>query len=155
MADEADRAYVAGLTLLARRELSERQLRERLARREYPSEVIDTAIARLKAERALDDTRVAGAMARLEVLTKRHGRLRAQRQLEHAGIRSDIARTALDEVMAGVDQDAVLAAALGRRLRGDRTIADEAEFRRLYRFLIGQGFDSDRVLRALKARRHG
>jgi SOS response regulatory protein OraA/RecX len=92
-------------------------------------------------------------MARSEVLIKRHGRLRAQRQLEAAGLSASIARTALDEVFSAIDQNALIGAALGRRLRGARAIEDEAEFRRLYRFLIGQGFDSDLVLRTLKARR--
>jgi regulatory protein len=153
MSTDSDRVYVVALTMLSRRELSERQVRERLARREFPPDHIDAAIARLKAERALDDGRVAQAMARLEVVTRRHGKLRAQRQIEHLGIKPDIARAAIDEVLGSVDQDALLASALGRRLRGDRPIADEAEFRRLYRFLIGQGFDSDRILRLLRARR--
>ena len=153
MSSEADKAYVAGLTMLSRRELSERQLRERLARREYHEDAIQSAIVRLKQERALDDARVAGALARLEVLTKRHGRLRAQRQLEHKGISPSTARDALDGVFGGIDQDALLEAALARRLRGERPIEDDAEFRRLYRFLTGQGFESDRILRTLKARR--
>ena len=139
--------------MLARRELTERQLRERLARRGYEADHVDAAVTRLKSDRSLDDTRVAMAMARQEVSTKRHGRLRAQRQLEAAGLPSGLARTALDEVFSALDQDALIGAALGRRLRGSRAIEDEAEFRRLYRFLIGQGFDSDLVLRTLKARK--
>lgn len=139
--------------MLARRELTERQLRERLARRGYEADHVDAAVGRLKSDRSLDDTRVAMAMARQEVSTKRHGRLRAQRQLEAAGLPSALARTALDEVFSGIDQDALIGAALGRRLRGSRAIEDEAEFRRLYRFLIGQGFDNDLVLRTLKARK--
>ena len=144
--------YVVALKMLARRELTERQVRERLARRGYDDNDIDAAIARLRSNRSLDDVRVAGAMARSEVVIKRHGRLRAQRQLEAAGLPASIARTALDEVFASLDQDALIGAALGRRLRGTRAIEDEAEFRRLYRFLIGQGFESDLVLKTLKAR---
>ena len=139
--------------MLARRELTERQVRERLARRGFDQDDIDTAVARLKGDRSLDETRVALAMARSEVILKRHGRLRAQRQLETAGLSAAIARTALDEVFSSIDHHALIGAALGRRLRGTRAIEDEAEFRRLYRFLIGQGFDSDLVLKTLKARR--
>lgn len=139
--------------MLARRELSERQLRDRLARRGYQRDDIDAAVARLKADRSLDDTRVAGAMARHEVAVKRHGRLRAQRQLEAAGLPASLARTALDDVFSAIDHDALITAALERRLRGARGIEDDAEFRRLYRFLIGQGFDSDLVLKTLRARR--
>ncbi|MGE0444425.1 MAG: regulatory protein RecX [Vicinamibacterales bacterium] len=153
MDDSARDAYVAGLKLLARRELSEKQVRERLRRKEYENDDIDSAIARLKSDRALDDTRFAHALARHEISTKRHGRLRAQRQLESAGVPPPLARAALDEALGQVDQDALIESALSRRLRGDATIDDEAQFRRLYRFLIGQGFDSERALRVLKRHR--
>ena len=57
MSDGGERAYVAGLTLLARRELAEAQLRTRLARRKFDEEDIDAAVARLRRERAVDDRR--------------------------------------------------------------------------------------------------
>ena len=43
MADGADRAYVAGLNLLARRELAEAQLRTHLAKRKFDDDDIDAA----------------------------------------------------------------------------------------------------------------
>ncbi|MND07670.1 hypothetical protein D3C83_298110 [compost metagenome] len=49
-----------------------------------------------------------------------------------------------------------MAAALDKRLRGRTAIAADREFQRLYRFLLGQGFESDRVLALLRRhRRHG
>jgi SOS response regulatory protein OraA/RecX len=41
MSNDADRAYLAGLKMLARRELSEMQVRTRLARREYHPDQVD------------------------------------------------------------------------------------------------------------------
>jgi regulatory protein len=151
--DEGQQAYVAGLKMLARRELSEKQVRERLKRREHSPEAIDSGVARLKEARALDDSRFAFALARHEISTKRHGRLRAQRQIEAAGIPPSLAREALDEALASIDPDALLEAALDRRLRNGQVIDDDAHFRRLYRFLLTQGFESDRVVRILKGRR--
>ena len=139
--------------MLGRRELSEKQIRQRLARRAYDAEAIDAAVARLRSDRSLDDARVAGALARQEVLTRRHGRLRAARQLEAAGIAADAARRALDEVFQDVDHDALIAAALDKRLRGNLDLRDAPTFRRLYRYLIGQGFEPDRALATLRARR--
>lgn len=146
-------SHSTALSLLSRRELSEKQLRQRLLRRGYDVDSIDDAVARLKASRALDDTRVAGAMARTLTSVKRRGRLRVGRELEQAGIARETARTAVDEAFSDLDEDALLEQALARRLRGDRPIADDREFQRLYRFLVTQGFESDRALRALKARR--
>jgi regulatory protein len=152
LADNARDAYVAGLTLLARRELSEAQVRQRLARRGFSPAEVDAAVQRLKTERALDDARVAEAIARTEVHVRRRGRLQADRRIRSAGISATIARAALDQTYAEIDADALLTAALARRLQGDDQIADRREFGRLYRYLIGQGFEPDRVLAALRAR---
>lgn len=151
----AQSAYVNALRMLGRRELSEFQVRQRLARKGHGDEDIEAAVARLKAERAIDDLRVASAIARTETAVKRRGRLRVRRQIEDAGIAPSIARQALDAVFDEVDDDALLQAAIGRRLRGDRPIQDDREFQRLYRYLVSQGFEADRVLRALRQRRTG
>ena len=95
-------AYLDALKMLARRELSEAQIRQRLARR------------------------------------------------EHAGIASATARSAVDEVFADVDADALLEESLSKRMRGHAQISDRKEFNRLYRYLVGQGFEPERVLAALK-----
>ena len=117
MADDADTAYVAGLTLLARRELAEAQLRERLTRRRFTPDDIDAAVTRLRRERALDDRRTALACARTEVRVRQRGRARVVRQIEALGIARDIARDAVAEVFAEVDEAALLEQALDRRLR--------------------------------------
>jgi regulatory protein len=149
----ADSAYVAGLKMLGRRELSEAQIRQRLARRGHGTDDIEAAIVRLKADRSLDDARVAGAIARTGTSIRRHGRLRVKRQIQAAGIDPEIAARALDAVFAELDADALLEAALARRLAEDDTIADDREFQRLYRYLIARGFDADRVLALLRRRR--
>ena len=91
-------AYIDALTLLSRRELSEAQVRQRLARRGFAPEEIDRAVARLKKERAIDDRRVAGAIARTETSTKRRGPSRVRQKLAQAGIDRSIAREAVNAV---------------------------------------------------------
>ena len=146
-------AYDDGLKMLARRELSELQVRQRLARKGHDRRAIDDAVARLLGERAIDDERVAEAIARTETAVRRRGKIRVRLQIERAGIaRATAARTA-DETFDAIDEEALLQASLEKRLRGRGTIADDRELQRLYRYLIGQGFESDRVLRALEARR--
>jgi len=139
--------------MLARRELSEAQVRERLARKQYDQDAIDQAIMRLREERAIDDGRVAEAIARTETAVRRRGKLRVRMQIERAGISKELARHAVDEVFDAIDDHALIQAALQKRLHGRETIADDREFQRLYRYLLGQGFESDRVLRALSALR--
>ena len=146
----SDDTYLTALKMLARRELSEAQLRQRLLRRQHDPDAIDAALARLKSERSLDDERVAGAIARSETNLKKRGRYRVTRQIEAAGIASSIAKRIVDETFAAIDGDALIAQALARRLRGRSRIEDDREFQRLYRYLVAQGFEPDRVMALLR-----
>src|SRR5689334_17213879 len=147
--------YIEALKLLARRELSEAQVRQRLARRGHEADEIDDAIARLRGERAIDDARVADAIARTETAVRRRGKLRVRLQIERVGIERSVAKRAVDAVFEDVDDEALIDSSLAKRLRHGQEIADDRQFQRLYRYLAGQGFDHDRVLAALnKHKRH-
>jgi regulatory protein len=152
---DSQRAYVDALKMLGRRELSEAQIRQRLARREHDPEAIDEAVARLIEERAIDDNRVAQAIARMETGIRKRGKLRVRRKIESAGIAPAAAKRALDEVFGNLDDDELLESALAKRLRRGAGIADEREFNRLYRYLVGQGFEPQRVLALLKKNHKG
>src|SRR5881397_1776731 len=146
-------AYVDGLKMLARRELSEQQVRQRLARKGYEPDAIDDAVMRLRNERALDDARVAEAIARTETSIRRRGKLRVQMQIQRAGIDKSTAKRATDDVFGSMDDNVLIEAALNKRLRGRDEIADDREFQRLYRYLAGQGYEPEKIMQALAARR--
>lgn len=149
-------AYVTGLRMLARRELSEAQVRQRLTRKQFEAEAIDAAVERLRADRSLDDRRTALACARTEAHVKRRGRLRVLRQVESLGIDRDLARTAVAEVFAEVDEDATIEHAIDRRLRGaDASPPTPAALHRVHQYLLRQGFDSGRVGAAVRRRLRG
>jgi regulatory protein len=149
----ASAAYIDGLKMLARRELSEAQVRQRLARKGHEPDAIDAAAARLLGERAIDDTRVAEAIARTETAIHQRGKARVRLQIERAGIAKTIARRAVDEVFDAIDGEAYIEASLKKRLHGRDTIADDRAFQRLFRYLVGQGFEMDQAMKALTARR--
>ena len=154
MADsDIRRAYIDALKLLARRELSEAQVRQRLVRRQYDHDAIDAAIERLRQERSIDDSRVAEAIARTETSLRKRGKLRVRLQIERAGIAGDIARRVVNDVFGDLDADHLLEAALAKRLRPGDDIPDERTFNRLYRYLVAQGFEPDRVMALLRTRR--
>ncbi len=138
--------------MLARRELSEMQLRTRLARRQFAPNNIDTAVERLRQERALDDRRVALACARTEVRIRCRGRARVERHIEAMGIARDVARAAVTEVYAELDEAALLERALDKRLRRGITLEDPPSVRRVFRYLIAQGFDPGRISAVLQSR---
>ena len=135
---------------LGQRELSSSQVRLRLRRRRCADEVIDAAIATLVAEGALDDTRAARARARHDVAIKRRGPARVLRQVQALGIDRDTARDAVASAFADVDQDAMIRAALDRKLRGRPFPTERPEVAKLFAWLMRQGFDADRVSRILR-----
>lgn len=143
--------YVYGLAALGRRELTERQLRERLVRRGCASADVDAAITRLKRDRILDDQRAARAFVRTEARIKHRGPLRIRRTLETMGLDRQSARSATDEGFEDRPVAEALEAALQRKLRGP--IADDRQAQRLVGYLVRQGFDLSESLAAVRKRR--
>ena len=144
-------AYTLALTLLSARELSETQLRARLKRKEFDAAAIDEVVARLKEDRTLDDRRVALALARMESAIKHRGRSRVVQKIRQAGINSDTAEDAVQEVFEEVDENALLDRALERRLRGKTAKElDEKGRARVVRALIAQGFRLEAILKKMK-----
>ncbi|MEO7275160.1 MAG: regulatory protein RecX [Vicinamibacterales bacterium] len=149
MADRRS-AYLDALHLLARRELSVSEVRERLVDKEHPPDEIEAAIEHLIETGGLDDARVARAYARTAVNIKGRGRLRVQRELNDKGISRDVAAAALADVFGDADERSMVAKAIQKRLRGRTTVKDRAESVRLYQHLMRQGYTPATVMAALR-----
>lgn len=147
-------AYVDGLQLLGRRELSVQQLRARLLEREHVAEDVERAITLLRENGALDDARVAAAYVRTALKVKRRGRLRIRRELQAMGIEDTVAGAALAEAVGDVDERAMVRDAIQKKLRG-KTITTRQDYARVFQFLLRQGFAPAIVTAALRAHRRG
>ena len=145
--------YVTALRLLARRELSSLQVRERLHRRLFPPDIIDKALVRLQEEGALDDRRTAFAYARTAVKLKSRGRFRLIREIEALGVGTETAHEAVAAAYREISEEDVLERALARRLNG--SVKNWKEAGRLQQALRRQGFSDEMILRALKRRGFG
>jgi regulatory protein len=148
-------AYLDGLKLLGRRELSVADLRSRLLDREHTAEEADAAIARLLETGALDDRRVARAYARTASKVKGRGRLRVTRELQAMGIAREVIAEAVAEVFGDIDERAMIERAIQKKLRGGPTPASMQARARLYQFLMRQGFTPAAVSAALRRLGHG
>ena len=144
-------AYLTALVWLGSRELSEHQIRARLARRGFDADDIDGAVARLRADGTISDRRVALAAARLESVVRHRGRARVLQKVRELGIDRAVADAAVDDVFADVDEAALLERALDRRLRGKtpRELDDKARAR-VVRGLVGQGFALDAIMKRVR-----
>src|ERR1044072_5440343 len=103
-----DSAYIAALKMLSGRELTERQVRQRLAPRGHDESSIDEAIAGLTRDRSPDDERAAKAIAHAEPSLKKRGKLRVKQRLAAAGIAPAVAQRAIQETFEAIDADALL-----------------------------------------------
>jgi regulatory protein len=146
----AGSAYADGLRLLAGRELSEADLRARLANREHPPDAIDAAVERLKETGALDDRRVARAYARTASKVKGRGRLRVARELQAMGIARDVITDAVAEVFGDLDERSLIDRAIQKKMRGGKQPTTVQERARLYQYLMRQGFTPAAVSVALR-----
>ena len=85
---------VKGLELLARREHSRLELRQKLIQRGYPAEAVATALDQLAAERLLDERRYAEIYAGSRA-DKGYGPLRIASELRQRGIPDELADAAI------------------------------------------------------------
>ena len=137
--------------MLSRRELSEAQIRTRLARKQFDHDDIDAAVERLRQDGTLNDRRVALAAARLESAIRHRGRSRLLQKLRSLGIDSAIAESAVNEVFEEVDEGALLDRAFERRLRGQAPKdLDEKGRARIVRGLAAHGFTIGDILKRFR-----
>ncbi len=145
--------YGLALGWLGTRELSARQVRQRLSRRGVTAPDIDETIARLTANGALDEQRMALAAARLETVIRGRGPARTRQKLRALGLPDAASEAAMTATLADVDVDALLDRALEVKLRRVPAGAlDQAVTRRLVGALVRQGFDAGAVFKRLRQR---
>jgi len=148
-------AYAEALRILARRELPAAGVRTRLLDRGFLPDEIDSTIARLTENGAIDDRRVARAYARTAVSVKGRGRTRVGRELLQMGIDPEVVAEALGEVFGEQDERTLVNKAIQKKLRGRAKPSGPAEHARLYQYLMRQGFSHTASLAALRRFRTG
>jgi regulatory protein len=148
-------AYLDGLRMLSRRELSVSNLRARLLDRDHPADEVEQAIEHLLETQALDDGRVARAYARTAAGVKGRGRLRVMRELSAMGIAKQTASEAVAEAFADVDERSLIAKAIQKKLRAKTKPATPADHARLYQYLMRQGFTPAAIAAAMRRFRAG
>lgn len=140
-ADLKKRALDGALRLLASRPRSEAEVRQRLARRELPPEVIDHTVMRLREFGYVNDDEFARFWVESRSGANPRGRYVVRRELHAKGVDAETADTAMESL---ADADAALRAGTkkARSLRG----LDYPEFRnRLTAYLVRRGFSYDVV----------
>ncbi|WP_426417373.1 regulatory protein RecX [Aestuariirhabdus sp. LZHN29] len=130
----------AAMNLLARREHSQQELREKLQRRFAP-ELIDTEISRLADESLQSDQRFVESFVRSR-LSKYQGPARIRGELRQRGVDEQL----YDQMLADnpVDWFSLLAE-LNQKKYGEQPPLDAAEKARRIRFFQYRGFNFEQI----------
>ena len=142
-------ARSAALALLSRRDYTSIELESRLIDKGFDQDAARAAIADLRTRGVVDDARVAAAHVRTAGRVKGRGRMRIARELTARGLSRDM----VDEALRAVDPADELAS-IRKILDRKRWPAHptRAERQKMYRHLMGRGFPSDLISKALGSR---
>lgn len=155
MSEELERCYIAALRILNYRFNSTEELRRKLRTRKFESTAIDETLARLTAEKWLDDDRFAGALVRTRQ-NKHLGPRRIARDLQVAGVGRESADRAMKANTDPARQEEDLRALFAKRLRmmirrhGEEYAASPAARNKLAFYLLSKGYDAALVRSVVK-----
>ncbi|HET9836030.1 MAG TPA: regulatory protein RecX [Rhodanobacteraceae bacterium] len=140
-------AYDRGLSMLARREHSRRELRTRLEHGGYDEAEAGEAIKRLGEQNYQDDERFGEMLLRARI-AHGYGQARIRAELRSHGLDPG----AIEALIASAEVDwNALALAQLRKKYGSKPAADHAERVRRAQFLSRRGFSADTVRAATHA----
>lgn len=139
------RARKRAMYLLQKKDLTEKQLREKLKANEYAEDIIEDAVAYVKSFHYIDDGRYAENYVHCHQQDKSVMQMKID--LQQRGVSKDKIEKAFQEELE-FSQEEVIKNYL-RKKRYDSTQADEGEKRRVYQFLMRKGFKSSDVLRCM------
>ena len=151
LATEALYEYAIGA--LAKRSLTEAELRKRLGRRAARPASVEEVIGRLSRSGYLDDTRLAESYARFRRDYEGFGPSRVLRDLQRRGVESGTAHQAVAETFDESGEDELIRAHLKRKLGESwetRPFDSPKRLHSLFRSLIRAGFSSDKIVKALE-----
>ncbi|MHA7881049.1 MAG: regulatory protein RecX [Saccharospirillum sp.] len=140
-----DSPWNTALNLLARREHSQQELREKLLRR-YPEAVerIEQTLTQLVEQGLQDDQRFAEAFVRSRV-QRGHGPVRICFDARQRGVETRVKDALSDAEIDWFES----AAAIAERKLGSADPSDRKTQARLYRFLAQRGFQPDHIRHAV------
>ncbi|PID66797.1 MAG: hypothetical protein CR975_01145 [Gammaproteobacteria bacterium] len=136
-------AYQYCLQLLAQREYSQLELRQKLGQQAFEAQTIDECLTQLIKDNYQSDQRFAEIFCRKRI-NQRHGRKKIQYELKQKGIDDSLSTSVLAEYeQVWVENAKYL---IERKApRGDSIYSDYAIKSKIIRFLLGKGYDYDTI----------
>jgi len=141
--DKTNRSLNYALWLLARRPYCEKQIHEKLARKEFLSEEIEATMIRLKELKFLDDAELARSFIRQSITGKAKGARRIKFELLRKGVDKEIVEQVLLESGLSEGETDLATETLQRFGRRFKKLDSHKRYEKAIRFLITRGFSFD------------
>jgi regulatory protein len=144
---DLNHAWDYAVTLLARRDYSSVELKQKLARRGYTEHAYEVVVDDMVSMNQVNDERYGQNVVAYRA-RRGHGPARIRSQLQKSGL----TRSAIDEAVKGEDAPDFLALARAARARkfGPEIPKDRKERARQARFLQYRGFSNDHIRAVLE-----
>ena len=140
------RAKKRAMHILEQMDRTEHQLREKLAKGEYPQECIDSAVEYVKKYRYLDDERFASSYVRYH--QEKLSRQQLSVKLTQKGVGKDIIAEALEMEYEADDGEKIRNLLSKRHFDPDNT--DRQENNKIYQYILRRGFKSSDILKEMR-----
>ena len=126
-----------------------RLMRNRVSSQDNGDALIEAVVARLKAQRYLNDTGYAESYSRFRRENEKFGRRRVVQDLKAKGVHGDIIESVVGAAYDEVNEEQLARAFLSRkRITKPK---DDKQAARIFRMLVRAGFASRTIFRILKA----
>jgi regulatory protein len=125
-------------------------MRTYLERRAETPDTAKQVLARLRAQKLIDDARYAIDFARARVRFRRQGQFRITRELRQRGLQDKHIESAVKEVFSETDEAELVRKVIERRMRLARGPLDQKKIASLYGTLLRAGFSSEIARRELR-----
>jgi regulatory protein len=147
----ANEPYEYALNLLAARAYSVRNLRRKLIQKGFEADTVEKTIARLQANKFLDDAKFSSEFARQRLVVGGSSLRRVEQDLIRRGISRETAKKAAGSVVEEEDVD--FGASMERLARKKHAALGDldphVQRRRLFGFLARKGYELDDINRTL------
>ena len=145
-----EKARAQALLLLKFRPRSESELRDRLLRKRFDPALVDSLLEEFKKRDLVNDVKFAKYFAVSGMAAKPVGQRALVSRLKSKGVSSEVAVSAVQEAVGGVDEFETARELAVSRVSHLKGLTKQAVQRRLFGFLSRRGFSSEVVYKVVR-----
>jgi len=146
--DLLSKAKESALVYLSYRDRSIAEMNQRLSKKGYPAEVIETVVHNLKKVDLLNDERFALSFSRYKVEDKSWGPEKLRFELYVKGIDKELAEDVLNRIYEKYSQNDLIQKLISKRLKNQQEV-NRAEMKKQIDYLKRRGFRWDVIREAI------